>query len=155
MWVLAVVMILIGVVGTVLPALPGVLFVFGGITLAAWIGGFTEINGWVVAVCGVLTVVSVAIDLAAQFLFAKRAGASKFGLIGAALGTPIGVFAGLIGIIFFPLIGAAVGEFLAHRDALRAGQVGAATWIGLLIGTVLKLAIVFAMVGLFVLALLV
>jgi uncharacterized protein YqgC (DUF456 family) len=153
-WVLAVLMIVVGIVGTVLPALPGVLFVFGGIVLAAWIGGFAQISGWVVAVCGVLAVLSVGIDLAAQFLFAKRAGASKLGLIGAALGTVVGIFAGLIGLIFFPLIGAAIGEYLAHRDALRAGQVGVATWVGLLIGTVLKLAIVFTMTGLFVLALL-
>jgi hypothetical protein len=51
-----------------------------------------------------------------------------------------------------PLIGAVVGEFIAQRDALRAGQIGVATWIGLLVGTVAKLAIVFAMVGVFVVA---
>ena len=53
------------------------------------------------------------------------------------------------------LTGAAIGEYLSHRDALRAGKVGVSTWVGLLIGTVLKLAIVFAMVGLFVIALLI
>lgn len=154
LWVIAISMIVIGIVGTVLPALPGVLFVFGGIVLAAWIDGFTRIGGWVVGIAGVLALAGVAIDLACQLLFARRAGASTLGLLGAALGTGLGIFAGLIGLVFFPLIGAAAGEFISHRDALRAGQVGMATWIGLLIGTVIKLAIVFAMAGMFVLSLL-
>jgi uncharacterized protein YqgC (DUF456 family) len=149
LWVVAIAMILIGIVGTVLPALPGVLFVFGGIVLAAWIDDFTRIDGWVVGVAGVLAVAGIAIDLLCQFLFAKRAGASKLGLLGAAIGTVLGIFGGLIGLVFFPLIGAAAGELVSHRDALRAGQVGVATWVGLLIGTVIKLAIVFAMAGLF------
>jgi uncharacterized protein YqgC (DUF456 family) len=65
-----------------------------------------------------------------------------------------GVFTGLVGLLFMPLAGAAIGEFIAHRDALRAGRVGVATWVGLLVGAVLKLAIVFTMTGVFVAALL-
>lgn len=154
LWVLAVAMIVVGIVGTILPALPGVLLVFAGIALGAWIDGFTHISGWTVAIAGVLALLGLGVDIACQLLFARRAGASRLGLIGAALGTVVGVFFGLIGIVFLPLVGAAVGEFLTHRDALRAGRVGVSTWTGLLIGTVLKLAIVFAMAGLFVLALL-
>ena len=65
-----------------------------------------------------------------------------------------GVFTGLWGLLFMPLAGAAIGEFISHRDALRAGRVGLATWVGLLVGAVLKLAIVFTMTGIFVGALL-
>ena len=54
-----------------------------------------------------------------------------------------------------PLVGAAIGEFVAQRDALRAGKVGLATWLGLLLGTIVKIAIAFTMVGLFVAALLI
>ena len=54
-----------------------------------------------------------------------------------------------------PLLGAAIGEFVAQRDALRAGKVGLATWLGLLLGTVAKIAIAFTMIGLFVAALLI
>jgi len=85
---------------------------------------------------------------------AQRAGATPLGIAGAAVGTIAGIFAGLIGLLFMPLVGAAIGEFIAHRDALRAGRVGVATWVGLLVGTVLKLAIVFTMTGIFVAALL-
>lgn len=153
LWVIAVAMIATGIIGTVLPALPGVLLVLGGMVLAAWIDDFTRIGVWTLGIAAVLAVAGVAIDLACQVLFAKRAGASRLGLVGAAIGTLAGVFSGLVGLLFFPLLGAAIGEFIVHRDALRAGQVGLATWIGLLVGTVAKLAIVFAMVGMFLAAL--
>ncbi|KPK03393.1 MAG: hypothetical protein AMJ64_15720 [Betaproteobacteria bacterium SG8_39] len=154
LWIVAVLMILVGIAGTVLPALPGVALVFAGIALAAWIDGFTVISGWTVGLLAVLTVIGVAVDYVAQLLSAQRAGATTLGIAGAAVGTVVGVFTGLIGLLFMPLIGAAIGEFIAHRDMMRAGRVGAATWVGLLVGAVLKLAIVFTMAGIFVAALL-
>jgi hypothetical protein len=83
---------------------------------------------------------------------AQRAGASRQGIIGAALGTVAGLFTGLVGLVFMPLVGAAIGEFIAHRDALRAGKVGVATWLGLLVGTAIKIAVAFTMIGVFVAA---
>jgi uncharacterized protein YqgC (DUF456 family) len=154
LWVVAVVLIAVGVAGVVLPALPGIAFVYGGIVLGAWIGHFEQVHSGTVIALGVLAAIGIAIDYAATTIAAQKAGASKFGLIGAAAGTVAGVFTGLIGIFFLPLIGAAIGEYLARRDALRAGRVGLATWIGLLVGIVAKLAIVFAMIGVFVAALL-
>lgn len=146
-------MVGVGIAGTVLPALPGVVLVFAGIVLAAWIDGFTVITGWTIGVLAVLTVIGFAIDYLAQMISAQRAGATWQGIAGAAVGTVAGVFTGLWGLLFMPLVGAAVGEFVSHRDALRAGRVGVATWIGLLVGAVLKLAIVFTMTGIFVAAL--
>jgi uncharacterized protein YqgC (DUF456 family) len=154
LWVLAVAMIVIGVVGTVLPALPGAVFVFGGIALAAWIGDFTRISGWTVAVAGVLTVLAFAADYVSALLGAKKAGASRLAILGAALGTFAGIFTGFVGLLFMPLVGAAIGEYIADRNLERAGKVGVATWIGLLLGTAVKVALVFTMVGLFVGALL-
>lgn len=155
LWVLAVAMIAVGVVGTVLPVLPGVVLVFGGIALAAWIDDFARISGWTVGVLAVLAAIGFAVDYVAGALSAQRAGATRLGLLGAALGTLAGVVTGLWGLVFMPLAGAAIGEFIAHRDALRAGRVGVATWIGMLAGAVVKLAIVFTMVGVFVAALLI
>jgi uncharacterized protein YqgC (DUF456 family) len=154
LWIVAVLMIVVGVAGTVLPALPGVMLVFAGIALAAWIDGFTLISGWTVGLLAVLTVTGVVVDYVAQMLSAQRAGATPLGIAGAAVGTIVGIFTGLIGLLFMPLVGAAIGEFIAHRDALRAGRVGIATWVGLLVGTALKIAIVFTMVGIFIAALL-
>jgi uncharacterized protein YqgC (DUF456 family) len=155
LWAVAVALILVGIAGVVLPALPGVVFIFGGILLAAWIDSFAVISGWTVGALGVLALIAFFVDYVASTVAAKRAGASKEGLIGAALGTVLGIFAGFIGLLFMPLVGAAIGEFIAHRDALRAGTVGAATWIGLLVGTVLKLAIAFTMIGVFIAALII
>lgn len=155
LWALAVALIVIGIAGTVLPALPGVVFVFGGIVLAAWIDDFARVSGWTVGALAVLAVLGFCVDYLAAALSARRAGATKAGLLGAALGTVAGVATGFWGLVFMPLVGAAIGEFIAQRDALRAGRIGAATWIGLLVGAVAKLAIVFTMVGIFVAALLI
>lgn len=153
LWVAAVLLILVGIAGTVLPALPGVPLIFGGVLLAAWIDDFQRISVTTVVVLAVLTVLGIIIDYVAAALSAKRMGASKQGIIGAAVGTLAGIFTGLWGLLFMPLAGAAIGEFIAHKDLLRAGKVGAATWVGLLVGTAIKLAIAFTMVGVFIAAL--
>src|SRR5512144_388024 len=113
LWLAAVALIVVGVVGTVLPALPGATLVFGGIALAAWADGFTRVPVWVVVVAGVLAALTWAIDLLAAAAGAKRMGASPWALVGAAVGTVAGVFTGLVGLVFLPLAGAALGEYLA------------------------------------------
>ena len=153
LWVVAVLLIVVGVAGTVLPALPGVPLIFGGVLLAAWIGDFQRISVFTIVVLAILAVLGIVIDYVAAAISAKRAGASRQGIIGAAIGTVAGVFTGLWGLLFMPLMGAAIGEFMAHKDAFRAGKVGAATWFGLLVGTAIKLAIAFTMVGVFIAAL--
>jgi len=153
LWIVVVVLVLAGLAGTVLPELPGIPLIFGGVLLAAWIEDFQRIPGWVIGVLAVLAVIGVAVDYVAAALSARRVGASRQGIIGAALGTVAGVVTGLWGLIFMPLVGAAIGEFIAHRDALRAGKVGLATWFGLLVGTAVKIAVAFTMIGVFVAAL--
>jgi uncharacterized protein len=159
LWVLAILLIVIGIVGTVLPALPGIIFVFGGITLAAYAGDFTRISGLTVGVLAVLAVLGWALDYVAGLLGAKKAGASKLAIIGAAIGTVAGIFMGLVGVLFMPLVGAAIGEYIylkGHPEAIqRAGKVGVATWLGLIAGMIGKVVIVFIMLGIFGVALLV
>jgi uncharacterized protein YqgC (DUF456 family) len=155
LWVVATAMIVLGVAGTVLPMLPGAILVFGGIALAAWIDDFARIPAWLLLLLAVLTAMAWAVDYLAAAAGAKRAGASRLAIIGAGVGTLAGIFSGLWGLLFMPLAGAAIGEYVARRDAWRAGRVGVATWIGLLLGTAVKVALVFAMVGIFVFALVV
>jgi uncharacterized protein YqgC (DUF456 family) len=155
LWVLAILMILVGAAGTVLPALPGPPLILLGALLAAWIDGFARISGFTCAVLSALALAAMAVDFLSGTIGAQRVGASRQALIGSTLGTLLGVFTGLWGLLFMPLLGAAVGEFIARRELLRAGQVGVATWLGLLIGTVIKLALVMSMLGLFVAALLI
>jgi uncharacterized protein YqgC (DUF456 family) len=153
LWIVAVVLIAIGVAGTILPAIPGVTLVFLGMLLAAWIEHFARIPVWLVVIFAVLTAITWVVDYLAAAAGAKRAGASKLAVIGAMVGTVAGIFTGFVGLLFMPLVGAALGEFIAQRDLRRAGTVGLATWLGLLIGTAVKVAIVFAMIGAFVVAL--
>jgi hypothetical protein len=155
LWIVAIVMIVAGVAGTVLPVLPGAALVFAGVLLAAWIDDFARISGWTVTVVAMLALAAWAIDFLSGMVGAKKAGASKLAIVGAALGTFAGLLTGFVGLLFLPLVGAALGEYVADRDAARAAHVGVATWVGLLVGTVAKVAIVFVMVGLFVAALLV
>lgn len=154
LWIASAVLIAVGVAGTVVPVLPGAVLVFGGIFLGAWIDGYTRIPPWLLVVLGVLAALASAVDYVAAAAGAKRAGASRLAIVGATLGTLAGILSGLWGLLFFPLIGAFVGQFLAQRDVLRAGHVGLATWVGLLVGGALKLALVLAMVGIFAVKLL-
>jgi uncharacterized protein len=152
-WIFAVVLIVAGVAGTVLPALPGPLFVLAGVVLAAWVDGFTRVGMAAVAIVAILAVLAWLLDYAAALLGARKVGASRQALIGAAVGTVAGLFMGFIGVLFLPLVGAAIGEYLARRDERHAMKVGIATWLGILAGMAAKVVIVFMMIGVFLTAL--
>jgi uncharacterized protein len=154
-WIAALALVIVGLVGTVMPALPGVVLVFAGVLLAAWIDGFARIGWPIVVVCGVLTVVAFVLDYAAALMGAKRVQASRDAIIGAAVGTVAGLAMGLVGVLFMPLVGAAVGEYIANRDQKRAVTVGVGTWIGTMVGLIGKVVIAFMIVGLATVALLV
>lgn len=154
-WALSAGLILLGLAGIVLPALPGTVLVLAGIVLGAWIDDFTRVGWFAVSLVAVLAVVAWLMDYVAALLGAKRAGASRQAIIGAALGTVAGIFMGLVGVLFMPLVGAAVGEFIAQRDHGRAVKVGVTTWLGLLAGMLAKVVLAFTMIGIYVVALLV
>jgi uncharacterized protein YqgC (DUF456 family) len=154
LWTLSVALILVGLAGTVLPALPGTAFVLGGIVLGAWIDDFTRVGVGTLAVVTVLAVLAWVLDYVAGLLGARRAGASRQAMWGAAIGTVVGLFMGLVGVLFMPLVGAAVGEYLARRDQQRAVHVGFSTWLGIMAGLLAKVVLAFVMVGIFVAALL-
>lgn len=147
LYVLAGLLVLVGLAGVVLPALPGVPFMFGGFLLLAWLDDFTRIGPMTLVLLGALTALTVLVDFAASVVGAQRVGASTLALAGAAIGTVLGLFGGLVGLLFMPLAGAAVGEFIARRDAVQAARVGVATWLGMVIGAVAKVAIAFMMLG--------
>lgn len=151
-YVLAVVLIVVGFIGTILPALPGVPLVFAGMLVAAWADGFQHVGLWTLIGLGVLTVIAVAVDFLAGLAGAKRVGASRMALVGAAIGTVVGIFFGLPGLLLGPFLGALIGELVAGGTLKRATGVGVGAWIGFLVGTVLKLGVCFAMLGLFALA---
>jgi len=148
-WVLAALIILAGIVGTVVPALPGVPMIFAGLVLAAWSDGFTVIGWGTLSVLGVLTLFAVLIDYLAAAFGAKRLGASTRAFWGATLGAIIGMFFGLIGIILGPFIGAVSAELSGGQGARQAGRSGYGVWLGMVLGTAAKLSIAFLMLGIF------
>ncbi len=151
---LAALLVIGGLAGTILPVLPGVPMVFLGLWLAAWADDFSHVGAGILWLLGAMALLSVVIDLLASLLGAQRAGATRGGLVGAGLGTVIGFFFGLPGIVLGPLAGAVIGELLYRRGLGTAAEVGLATWIALLVAAALKLALVFVMLGIFILALL-
>ena len=152
LWVLAVVCVVAGAAGIVLPALPGPPLVWLGLLFGAWADGFTRVSGWTVAFLGVLAVATIVIDLLATAAGAQRVGASRWAILGAAIGTVVGLFFGIPGLVLGPFVGAVVGELATRRDWRAAGKVGVGTSLGLLLGMAAKAATVFVMLGVFALA---
>ena len=177
-WFLVVAMIGVGLAGTVLPALPGTALILAGIVLGAWIDGFTRVGTLTLALVTVLAVLSWVLEYVAGLLGARRAGASRWALIGATLGTVVGLLMGLVGVLFMPLVGAALGELWAQAQARRqlvasstpatavaphgqdlqhdlrkALHVGVFAWLGMLAGLLAKVVLGCTMVGVFVAAL--
>ena len=153
LWIISCVLVVAGLAGTVLPLLPGTLLVWAGLLLGAWIDDFTRVSVVTVVFITLLAALAWALDFVAGLMGAKRAGASKWALVGAAVGTIVGIFMGLVGVLFMPLVGAALGEYWAQKDQQRAAKVAWATWLGLLGGMLAKVVISFVMVGVFLVAL--
>lgn len=152
LYVLAALMMVIGAAGVVLPVLPGLPLAFAGMLLAAWAGGFEQV-GWItLTVLGVLTALSVLVDFLATALGAQRVGASRKAVIGSIIGTFAGLLFLPIGIFVGPFAGALIGEMLHGRDLGQATKVGMATWLGLVLGMVLKVGLAFTMLALFLVA---
>ena len=148
-YVLAALLVLVGLAGTVLPVIPGAVLIFFGLLLAAWADGFQHV-GWVgMTIIGVLGALSFVADFVASILGAKRVGASPQALFGAAAGGLIGLFFGIPGMILGPFVGAVLGEFLARRRLAQAGKVGFGTWLGLVAAAVVKVVIATLMVATF------
>ncbi|MFA6230813.1 MAG: DUF456 domain-containing protein [Rhodanobacter sp.] len=152
LYVLATLLIVGGLAGSILPALPGIPMVFGGIWLAAAVDGYRHLGLWWLLIIGALGTIGVVIDFIAGTLGARRVGASKLALWGAGLGTVVGMFFGIAGLLFGPFLGALAGELASGTSVLRSAHVGIGTWLGLLLGTLVKLVLSFVMVGLFGLA---
>jgi uncharacterized protein len=148
-WTLAALLIAAGLAGLVLPALPGPLLLFAGLLTAAWAENFAYAGTATLIALGVMALLASLADFVAGAFGARRYGASARSVSGAAIGAVVGLFFGLPGILLGPFIGALLGELSARRDLLAAGRAGWGATIGLVLGTAAKLALGFAMVGLF------
>ena len=154
LYVLGVALVIAGLAGIVLPALPGHMLILAGLVVAAWAEHFTRVGVWTLVAIAVIAAASFLVDFAAAALGAKHLGASSRAMVGAGLGTIAGLFFGLPGVIVGPFVGAVIGELTVENDLRRAGKAGVAAWIGFAIGTAVKVALGFLMIGIFLVALL-
>lgn len=152
LYVLAALLVLIGLAGTILPALPGLPVVFAGLLLAAWVDDFVRIGWFTLLILGLLTALALVVDFVATLLGTKKVGASKLAVVGAALGTLLGLFFGFIGLLIGPFVGALVGELIAGKQLQQAAKAGVGAWLGFLIGSVAKIGLAFTMLGVFALS---
>jgi len=152
LYMLAALLALVGLAGTIVPALPGLPLVFAGMLLAAWADGFEQVSVWIIVLLGLLTLVSFAVDFWATAHGARRVGASRKAVLGAVIGTFAGLFFFPVGLLVGPFAGALIGEMLHGREWRQATKVGFGTWIGVVLAVVLKLGLAFAMIGIFAIA---
>ena len=143
-----------GLAGVVLPVIPGSALLVGGALLVGWADGFTRVSGWTVAVCAVIGAAIWVVDFAAGVLGAKAFGASKWAVIGSAVGLVVGLFLGLPGIVLGPAIGALAFEYMRDPNFDRALRAGAGAFVGFVLGSAVKVALAFILVGVLAVALL-
>jgi uncharacterized protein YqgC (DUF456 family) len=146
---LAAAFIVVGLVGAIVPVLPGIPLIFSGIWLIAGVDGYRHLGlGWLLGIAA-LGAVGLVVDLLAGALGAKRMGASSQAVWGALIGTLIGLFFGIPGLLIGPFFGAVLGELSAGNSLLRSAHAGVSAWVGLMFGTLIKLVSSLMMVALF------
>jgi uncharacterized protein YqgC (DUF456 family) len=150
--VLATLLVMAGLVGVVVPAVPGTILIFAGLLLAAWSDEFVRVGVPTMVMLGILTVATYFVDIAMMELGMKRLGATRGAMAGAAIGTLAGLFFGLPGLIIGPFAGAMIGELTSSANWRVAGRAGLAAWLGFLVGTMAKVGLAFVMVGIFLTA---
>lgn len=147
--ILGVGLVLVGLAGAVLPALPGLPFVFGGLWALAFATDYTRVGMVTLGILGALLVLGMLLDFVAGSLGAKKFGASPQAVGGSLVGAIVGAFFGLPGLVLGPFIGAVAGELKARSTVGQATVSGIGAWIGLMLGIVAKLVIGLVMIGVF------
>lgn len=149
--VLAFVLMAVGLVGTVVPVLPGILLVFGATLLYAVVTGFERVGVGHVLLFAALTALAMLLGFAARALGARAFGATRWGVVGAVVGLLVGLlFAGPLGLILGPLLGAIVLEALSGQPLRQAARSGVGAAVGFLLGTAAELTLALVIVISFV-----
>lgn len=146
--VICILLILVGMAGVVLPFLPGVPVAWIGLLIYGIYTNFEKVSVAALVIFGILTLLSFVLDFAAPMLGAagKKTAGSKQAAFGSALGGLFGIFIfGPIGLIVGTLLGAFLGEYIANPDFESARKKAWGAFIGILITTVFKIALVFSM----------
>lgn len=151
-WLIAIVLMAVGLIGTVLPLVPGAIIILAAAIIhQVMVEPGKSLGWWNIAGLIVLTLISYALEFGSGYFGAKRFGATKWGTFGAVIGTIGGLFFGFPGLLIGPLLGAVAGELIAGKRLVSAGKAGWGTVLGNLAGIVAKLVIALAMISWFLL----
>lgn len=155
-WLLVALMV-VGIIGAVVPGIPGTSLILAAIVIWGAVQGFASVTVPLIVAIAVL-LCGIGIDFLASYWGAKQAGASKWGQIGAFVGLFLGVFGllpalpfggPLIGILLGPLLGAIVGEYIYQRDFNLALKAGVGIVVGSVVGNLIQGLLAIATVGVF------
>ena len=147
--VLGALIMILGIIGCLVPVLPGPPLNFVGLLLLHFTK-FAQFTRWTLIIFASIAIVVTILDYLVPMWGTKKFGGSKYGTRGAAIGLVIGLFLGPVGIIIGPLAGAFVGEMIFRDDVNYAIKAGFGSLVGFLAGVGLKLAASFVMTFYFV-----
>lgn len=146
-WLAAIVCMAVGLIGSVVPVIPGSALIAGAALVHRLVVGAEHgASWWVIAGLLALTALSFAIDAAAGYFGARRFGATRWGAVGAVIGGIVGIFTGFVLLLVLPIVGAIVGEIIGGKRGMEAGRAGWGTFLGNMAGMIAKLAIALGMV---------
>ena len=136
--IVAFLFLLIGIIGCIVPGLPGTPIAYAGL----WIAQATDqvdFSWQFLLIWGIVVIVISVLDYVVPAWGTKHYGGSKWGVWGSTIGVFIGLFFGAAGVIFGPLIGAVIGELISGKELAAALKAGWGSFIGILFGTIIKL----------------
>ena len=149
-WLFTIVLFAVGLVGTVLPIIPGTTIILAAAVIHRMMVGAEKSISWrSIAVLVLLTLATNALDFLGAYFGAKYFGATKWGMFGAVLGALAALFFGIVGLFVGPVIGAIMGEFIAGKKMIDAGRAGWGSLLGNLAGMIGKLMIALVMITIF------
>ena len=148
--VVVAILMLAGLVGAIVPLLPGAPLIFAGALVYAIATDFAPVGTGRLAILAAVGVLAWTLEHVAGVVGARSAGGGRAAVIGATVGLFIGVLVAPIGLLLGPIIGAIAGELLAGREPRTSVRTGIGAALGVLTGVVAHFALALVMVGLFV-----
>ncbi len=149
LFALVALLMLVGLVGSFIPGLPGTPLILGAALLHKWLAPLS-VPWWVVILMVAVAALGQILEICAGVLGAKWFGASRWGLIGAGVGLLGGLFFSIPGLILGPLIGAVIGELaLGRREPADAARAGLGAGLGFAAGLALKVFVSLVLLVLF------
>lgn len=153
LFIIALIIMVVGLLGVILPFVPGIPMIFGAALVYAILTDYSDINSRIIILLGAMTIVSLVLDWVATAFGVKKMGGSYAGIIGAFLGMIVGLMLpgiGIVGFIVGAFVGAFLFELLVNKEAKTALRAGLGSFIGFIAGGLIKFVIGAAMIGIFV-----